>query len=396
MSKNQLYMNYVSLPENSGTEQATQFVRIFSEEKREFLNIIAGIKRSYKNSGYYISALESKDVSTDLKTISKSISNKKSRILPYSDPESREEYETELYEKYKIEESLQKYVVTDNESKKKAFHKFEVSQKELLQDFFQPHSNELKNLAVKLIKKVTRYYEPIDLLAFIQKKKILKTLQLNIKGKELKLSLKRGLFKKELLNQQKKLNNDLQKLLKREKKAESQSKLKVSGILWKLNGISDIFLKPLLKSLPILGLLFSLWFISFLPEALMFPKEVTAQFLLIPIVFYFSYLVILLKNRILSRTSKIFFSLTSLGLPVVLSVSVLLGWLDFARLFIPLCSLFLCFISIFVALRQVKVPPRPKEHRILKKIAQIQYHQVKFPLLWFFLFVLTISLCCVL
>ena len=400
MSKNQLDMNYKSLPkfhaEESEVEQATRFVRLYSEKRREFLNIISGIKRSYKNSGYYVSALESKDVSADLKTIGRSFSSKESRVVDYTDLESREAFDEKLFEKYLVDESMRKYVVTNTESKERAFHKFEVSQKELLRNFFKPHSDDpLKNLVLKLIKQVTCYSEPINLLAFIQKKKILKQIHLRIKGKDLKLSLKRGFFKKELTNQQKKLNTDLQKLHNRKKKAESQSKFKVNGILWKLDGISDILLKPLLKSLPILGLLFSLWFISFLPEALFLPKEITAQFLLVPIVFYFSYLVILLKNRILSRTSVIFFLLTSLGLPIVLSVSVLLGWLDFARLFIPLCSLFLCFISIFVASHQVKIPSRPKEHRILKRITHTSYHQVKFPLLWFFIFIFTISLCCV-
>ncbi|MHA1930951.1 MAG: LamG-like jellyroll fold domain-containing protein, partial [Promethearchaeota archaeon] len=394
MSRNQLDMNY-ALPETKKIEQATEFVRIFSEKRREIQNIISSIKRNYKNSGYHISDLELKDVSDDLRAIGRSINNKESRVVPYTDLESREAHDERLFEKYKVEESMQKYVVTDTESKKRAFHKFKAIQRELLRDFFRPHSNEITNLAVKLIKKVIGYHDSIDLVAFIQKKKVLKTFHLKIKGRGLKFSLKRNFFKKELINQQKKLNNDLQKLLTRKKRAESQGKFKVTGILWKLNGLSDILVKPFLKSLPILGLIFSMWFLSFLPEALFFPEEVTTTFLLTPIVFYFSYLVILTKNRILSRSGTTYFLLTSLGLPVVLMVSVLLGWLDFARLFIPLCSLFLSGISIFVSSRQVKVPSRPKEHKILKRIAKTRYHQVKFPMLWFFLFVFTISLCCV-
>ena len=157
MSKNQLDMNYKSLPkfhaEESEVEQATRFVRLYSEKRREFLNIISGIKRSYKNSGYYVSALESKDVSADLKIIGRSFSSKESRVVDYTDLESREAFDEKLFEKYIVDESMQKYVVTDTESKERAFHKFEVSQKELLRNFFKLHSEDpLKNLVVKLIK----------------------------------------------------------------------------------------------------------------------------------------------------------------------------------------------------------------------------------------------------
>ena len=403
MSKNELDMNYISLSrfllENKENELETglKFIGLFSLKRREFLNILSSIKRNYKNSGYYLLGLQSKGDIVDLKTPGKRIGRKYAKIVPYTDLESKEAYEAKLFEKYTVEESMRKYQVTGDEREKEAFHKFEVTQRELLRNFFKPYTNNpLKNYAVKLIKQITGYNGSIDLLSFIQKKRIIKKIQFRIGSKFLKIVLKRGYFKKELINQQKKLNNDLQKLVYQKKKQESQSKYKVSGVYWnlyKLYNNPKLLFKPFLKLLPIIGLFFSVWFTLSLNEAYFLPTEVTSQFLLLPVVYYFFYSMIVAKGRILSSMGRIYFLLTSLGLPIVLSMSVLLGWLDFARLYIPVFSLLFSLVSFFVASRQAKVPSRPKEHKFLKRIKTARYHQVKFPLLWFFLFVFTISLC---
>ncbi|KKK59856.1 hypothetical protein LCGC14_3030170, partial [marine sediment metagenome] len=203
---------------------------------------------------------------------------------------------TETNEKHEVSPSIREYIVTKAERERREFLEFEASQRELLQDFFKPYKNQYRNAAVEEIRQITHYHDVIDLHTFI---------------------LERKVFKKKLRAHQKKVTQN-----------------KPKAIIY-----------PLLKVLPILGLIFSLLYTSFLPEALFFPNEVTSQFLLIPLVFYFSYLVIITKNRIRSRVSDLFYLPTSLGLPVVLGVSVLLGWLDFARLFIPISTILFCFIA---------------------------------------------------
>ncbi|KKL64134.1 hypothetical protein LCGC14_2168060, partial [marine sediment metagenome] len=367
MSENQLSLSYLKKLKSPSDrselkpEALAKFMREFNLETKELLYILSRIERNYKNSGYLVSKLQTKDPRIDLGAISRSVTNKHSKIELYTDLKSREEYDAKLYkeyklhksvseslvtdsevkrrgyrkvevshiksiqeknaepyEKYKLSKSISEYLVTDAENERRAFHKFEAAQRELLRDFFKPYGDDFKNSAVKLIKKITGYQKPLDLVTFIVDRKV---------------------FRKEFRKHQKKLKKEFQRLRK------SQAKSKVKRILWRPYKNPKALLYPLLKILPIFVFIFSLLYTSFLPEALFFPNEVTSQFLLIPLVFYFSYLVIITKNRIRSRVSDLFYLPTSLGLPVVLGVSVLLGWLDFARLVIPISTILFCFIA---------------------------------------------------
>ncbi|KKL09579.1 hypothetical protein LCGC14_2564450, partial [marine sediment metagenome] len=164
---------------------------------------------------------------------------------------------------------------------------------------------------------------------------------------------------------------------------------------WKLYGNQKKILKFLLKTLPIFGLIFSLWYTSSLSSSLSLPKDVSSLFLTIPVLFPILYLGFLKKYRIFTRSSERFFLLTSIGMAVVSCVSILLGWIDFARLFIPPGSVLLCITYFIVSSRLVEKTPKLKEHKVLQRISSTSYHQIKSRLLRLFLFIFTISLVCV-
>ncbi|MFX0024403.1 MAG: LamG-like jellyroll fold domain-containing protein, partial [Candidatus Hermodarchaeota archaeon] len=397
MNKTSLDLKCVSFPEfntkdyDDNFKSQTQFMEIFRQKKKEFLQIISTIKKNYYHMNYYLTNIDSKILNLD-SNIGRIVGEKHSRVEFYSDPKSREQYEEKLYNNYKENLSESGENNASFRFNKKSYYKFEQQQRELLREFFNnPPEKHFENLCVKIIKKITGYNESVLLQTFIYKKTTLKQFSLKIGSRNLNFQIRGNFFKKELKNQQKKFIRDLQKKEKIYSNVNNQNIHNRDGFIWKFVNNPKLVISLLLKTIPVLGLLFFIWFFSS-SSSLLISQELISQFLFLAIVFYFSFLIFITKNRILTQQCFMLLLITSISLPVFLISLISINWFDFASLFIPIYSLGLCIVSYFATLRQIACSSKEKKHKILQKIAKVKYHQIKFPLLWFFLFIFTVSL----
>ncbi|MHA2339489.1 MAG: LamG-like jellyroll fold domain-containing protein, partial [Candidatus Hodarchaeales archaeon] len=138
--------------------------------------------------------------------------------------------------------------------------------------------------------------------------------------------------------------------------------------------------------LPLIGVFSSLWFAFYLSFELMIPKEVLAYLFFIPLLFYGFNVVILLVNNQLDKVKRLLLSITAFFIPLVLSLSIYQGFINFSLWFIPSALIVLSIISFSVSYKyissQIDIPSYKRDSKI-----NILY------LFYLCLFICSISLC---